>query len=597
MTTFTTPYSLPIIEPNVDRIKDGAEASALAGDINQLSNAANAAMVVLAGTSYWKRNLVAGDDLNTLAAGAYTATNGTIATALGFPTAKPATLFHVPVSTGGSFTQSLQTVESTGVIPRYFVRSRLGTATTAWTELANLPFWNPTGLLSTTDIYALPAGTHYISSVVVARALLMPRERPGILTIFPVGASGKLMTFTSIEDSPQPALTYVGQRTLAGVVTPWQKVAYEGAGGTTSGDAGPARRSLLQQAIVARKGGGIGTSGKGVIALRFDDAPADFVTKILPLLVERGLPFTRVSTSDSIASTGEVVTDAKLVEMQTYSIQNGGEVWNHGRDHADASGESTIYDNLIGSLDRLRSLMPRIPIDCFAPPGGSVSYDGHMPSNTVANWADTYAGRTLLAYHGLASGYFQNSYYRPLDGNLRDGQIHYSVDAYTLANAKTLVDRARDWKTGIVMMWHAHNLDKAGYMTTADLALLLDYIAEQRDSDKLVVLTKSGLGVADVSSIYRDNILQSSTGSPYSATVLYPQFQQNIPGSTRELVATVTGTVGATITSVIGESTKTHTIPAGGVLKLRHCATIPLDATALSVTINGNTTNARLLAV
>lgn len=44
MATNTSPHNLPIIEPTVDRIKDGAEASALAGDINALSMATNAAI-------------------------------------------------------------------------------------------------------------------------------------------------------------------------------------------------------------------------------------------------------------------------------------------------------------------------------------------------------------------------------------------------------------------------------------------------------------------------------------------------------------------------------------------------------------------------
>lgn len=548
--------------------------------------------------NYWNSTgLTSTSDLSNLRPGMYMVTNGTIATALALPVGKPGVIRTSSVGVSDARAQTFHSITGGGLPSRVFIRDRISGVWSAWVELSNRAFWNPAGLTSSTDIYALPAGSYYISSVVVARALLMPRERPGILTIFPVGASGKLMEFSSIEDAPQPSMVYTGQRTLAGTVTPWQKIAYESAGGTTVGEAGPARRSLLQQALLARKGGSIGTGGKGAIALRFDDAPPQFVTKALPLLVQRGMPFTRVSTSDSIASQGVTITDAILIEMQNYCIQNGGEVWNHTRDHADATGEGPIFNNLIGSLDRLRTLMPRIPIDCFAPPGGSVSYDGHMPSNAIRNWADTYAGRLLMANHAVASGYFQDTYYRPLDGTLRDGQIHYSLDGYTLANAKVLVDRARDWKVGIVFMWHANNLDEAGYMTTADLALLLDYIAVQRDAGNLLVLTKSGLGVADLQSSFRDDALVTHAGSTFSETILYPQYRQNVPGSTRELVATVTGTAGATVTSVIGESTKTHTIPAGGTLKLRHVATIPLDATSLTVSIDAVAADAHLYAV
>lgn len=447
-------------------------------------------------------------------------------------------------------------------------------------------FVKPTPLTETSDLGTLPSGLYQATNIVVARALGLPRERPGDILIAVVSASRNLI-YKSLEEAGSPPLTFVTSF-VSGVWAPWDQL--------NKVDAGPVRREVLRQKLTARKGGKIGTNGKGVVALRFDDGPAEFVSKVLPLLVARGLPFTRVSTSESIS--GVPIDPAVFPAMQTYCIQNGGELWNHGKDHLNATGETAIHANLIGALETLRTVMPRIPIDCFAPPGGSgMSYDGHMPSAAVTNWADTYAGRLIMAHHALASGYFTDSYYKPIDGTLRDGQIHYSVDAYTLANAKVLVDRARDWKVGVVLMWHPDNLDGAGKMTAADLALLLDYIAAQRDADNVVVLTKSGLGVADLSSSHRDDILTAATGSPYSATVLYPQFRQNIPGSTRELVATVTGAAAATVTSVIGESTKTHTIPAGGTLKLRHCATIPLDATALTVSIDANTTAAKLLAV
>lgn len=49
LTTYTNPDSLPIIEPGVDKIKDGAEASALAGDINALATATQAALLLYGG--------------------------------------------------------------------------------------------------------------------------------------------------------------------------------------------------------------------------------------------------------------------------------------------------------------------------------------------------------------------------------------------------------------------------------------------------------------------------------------------------------------------------------------------------------------------
>jgi hypothetical protein len=152
------------------------------------------------------------------------------------------------------------------------------------------------------------------------------------------------------------------------------------------------------------------------------------------------------------------------------------------------------------------------------------------------------------------------------------------------------------------MMWHSNNIGASGKQSLADFTATLDYIVAQRDAGNIVVLTKSGLGVADLGSNQRDDILATHTGNPFSETITFPQYRQNIPGSTRELTATVTGTAGATVTSAVGTSTRTHTIPAGGTLNLRHPVTIPTDVTfasnsGLVVSINANTTNAHLYAV
>lgn len=454
---------------------------------------------------------------------------------------------------------------------------------------------DPVFLTADSNIDTLAPGTYIVSNVVIARALDLPWEYPSVIRVS-AASVGSAVSYAA-DTLEQPPRMFLRSRLNNGVVSAWAEVGMA-SGDTASGDSsGPVRRGLLVQGLTARKGGTIGTSGKGVIALRFDDAPAEFAANILPLLVERGLPFTRVTTSQSVG--GVALPSGALAAIQDYSLANGGEVWNHGTDHANAAGDAAIYANLIGALGELRAAMPRIPVDCFAPPGGgAIRYDGHMPSTSISNFADTYAGRLLTAHHAIVSGYFPASYYKPLDGVPRDGQIHYSTDVYTLARTRELVDRARDWGVGVCMMWHSNNIGTAGNISLADFELALDYLVEQRDAGNVVVLTKSGMAVADITSDQRDNLLTASSGaSSFSETIVYPQFRQNVPGSTRELVATVTGAAGASVTSTVGESTRSHTIPAGGALTLRHPVTIPLDVTALSVTINAPTTGARLEAV
>lgn len=469
-------------------------------------------------------------------------------------------------------------------------------ASTTDTAIDGVKFYRGSTIITKeTDLFELEAGYEYsVGNVITARDLGLPRERPGWITVQQIG-TGKVLTFRSSEEGNQPSLIFTRQRTIKGVIQEWEPLVSS----TDAGQAdGPVRRELSQQGLTARKGGRIGTNGKGVVALRFDDAPAEFRTVVLPLLRERNLPFTRVTTSTSIHDSTIPATEFPL--MQEYSVKDGGEVWAHGSDHKDAAGESAIFENLVGSLQDLRTKMPRIPIDCFAPPGGAETfYDGWLMKDLEA-WANTYAGRLLMGNYALVSGYFQNSYYRPLDGQLRDGQIHYSCDAYVASSSVTqVVDRARDWKVGVSLMWHANNIGTAGKQSLAVFTECLDYIAAERDAGNIEVLTLSGMATADVTSSYRDDLLTVHSGTTLNTFVLYPQLRQSALGSTRELTATVTGTAGATVTSVIGESTKSHTIPAGGTLKLRHVATIPLDAGSnnITVSINANTTNAKLLAV
>lgn len=429
-------------------------------------------------------------------------------------------------------------------------------------------------------------GAYAVSNRVIATSLTAPDAYPGVIVSYSVGAKGALQIFKSLRGGEWE------RSKVNNIWGPWSKTGSAATGGSSA----PVRRELLQQGLRARKGGRIGTGGKGVIALRFDDYHQEFREKVLPLLKERGLPFTRVSTAKTIHD--EVIPESELTAMQTYSLDAGGEVWNHGMTHDDASGDAAIATELIGSLAELRSKLPRLPIDCFAPPGGAVTYGGYMPSNKISNYAETAAGQQLIGHHALVTGYFRDSYYWPLDGELKDGLTHYSADTFSLSRATQYIGWARDWRVGIVLMWHSRPFDTPGKMTLADFTAFLDALAAARDAGEVEVLTVSGMAVADKGTAARDDVLTThSTSSSFSESVKYPQYRKGICGSTRILTATVTGAVGTVVTSTVGESSKTTEIPAGGALKLWHPATIPTDATSLSVTIDKPCTDVHLYAI
>lgn len=537
----------------------------------------------------WRGDVTADTDLGALDNGQYRVTNSTIATTLGLPAARPGVIENANILATGARAQRFQTLStSSDEGTQVFYRDQLSGVWSPWREVqldltykGVLPSNSDLNDIRSNGIYGAAAGTTANRPVAIN----------GIVEVIQVG-TGVMQRYTTVDATPE---VWVRRGQTDGSL--WYDWLRIDAGGIelSGGGGGALGHDLIRQDIQARKGGRIGTGDRGVIALRFDDAPTEFVSKVLPLLEARGIPFTRVTTSESVG--GVDLPAGTFDDMQEYSIQFGGEVWNHGKTHGDASG-AQLDDEIAGALDTLRAAMPRLPIDCFAPPGGSISWGGYMPSNSVENYTTTYAGQMIMRLHGLVTGYFTDSYYWPIDGTMRDGQMHYSVDAYTAARGKELIDRARDWRVGIVMMWHADNLDTTGNMTTAELEEILDYLAAERDAGTIMSLTVSGLAAADASSSYRRDPLATHSGANWSESFTYPQFRRELPGSTRELTATVTGTAGATVTSVLGESTRTHTIPSSGTLKLRHPATIPVDATSLTVSIAGGTTaDAHLYAV
>ncbi|ASR80273.1 tail protein [Arthrobacter phage Heisenberger] len=417
-----------------------------------------------------------------------------------------------------------------------------------------------------------------------------PTAYNGTVEVFTIG-SGVTQRYTTVGAEPE---VYVRRGNTDGITWfDWVRTDF-GAIKTSTAQTGSVRREFLRQNLLNRKGI-IGTADRGAVAIRVDDYHADTNAKLIPIISERKVPYTQVTTSESV--NGEVIPAGSFDIVQANAIKYGGEVWAHGKTHGEATTNAEIDAETIGALATLRAAMPRIPIDCFAPPGGSVTWGGYLPGTTISSWADTRAGQNLMANYALASGYLPDTYYRTLDGKLRDGQIHYSLDSYTLANAKARVDSARDWKCGVVLMFHAKNIGAPGYMSLEDFTLLIDYIVAQRDAGNLLVLTVSGLGVADRSTDYRDDLLTVHSGNPFSQSFTWPQYRAGIRGSTRELTAIVTASGGATVTSVIGESTLTHQIPSNGDWLIRHLATIPTDVTTLTVSINATTRDAHLYSV
>lgn len=376
-------------------------------------------------------------------------------------------------------------------------------------------------------------------------------------------------------------------------------------------DAGKAQshRAMLVSAFKARRGGVIGTNGLIPVSLRFDHGLANFGTKILPLLQKYNLPWSQATNSNQIADVGNASTFAQL---SAWCVDNGGEVWNHGRDHISASGPEPILKEIVTALDELKAGMPALVVEGWAPPGVAAGgFDGYAPMQTLEQHWDTYAGQLVLAYHAAVSGYLPGLY-RPMPSDLPIGFGHATIDAQTPAWVDGVLRGAIDSKMGIQFMLHPANVDTTGNMTTAQVEEVFANIATRRDNGELVVLTPTGTLMADPTTDRRDDLVANgsftnaftswlnttgwtvttvggityattTTGTPITQAVGFARKEAYL-GGTRELVYRVRATAGAVVrTAATGTgvaASKDHTLAASTAwVEIRKPVTIPANFT------------------
>lgn len=302
--------------------------------------------------------------------------------------------------------------------------------------------------------------------------------------------------------------------------------------GATIGAAVSSDGQHRKQAMLRRKGGSIGTGGRGVVALRFDHHNPEFQANVLPLLKARGLPYTHAQYANALSAeqeggyTGDTQTGMTWAQVQAASINAGGEIFSHSWTHADASGLTELTREIIGSRDYLEQQMPELPVEGFIQPGiagGAGVWDGFDSGfDNPDMWRNHLAGRLIRTAYGVYSG--TGSYYNPLTGDGGDGIAHYTLDTNTTsASGIGLLTNTAEMRTGLVFMLHPRSLDfGAGYITTAVLVEILDKIVELRDAGRILPLTMSGLACATPAHSFRQNLGRGgaldSTSSAWGGT-------------------------------------------------------------------------------
>lgn len=333
-----------------------------------------------------------------------------------------------------------------------------------------------------------------------------PARGIGILEVWPLAPAGDVRQVWTVT-SPWPGSSW-HRRLAGGAWSSWERIGSGGGGSTptpeltASGSPGmtAVRRTARVSAARKRLLGGYGTAGQGAVALRFDDGHADFKAKALPLLQKHGLPAYIAVTERLLAESG--VTYA---ELQSWALNSGVEVTAHSRDHVDKSADADILSAVHTFGDDLEKAVGQVVVDTWTFPGGG-DFGGLDAGRDPSKFAETYSGRLLLERyavpHGGSAGYFQ-----PLTGEPTVGQVHVTIEAYTLDQVQDMVRRAQSAGMGITLMMHPTKIDTEGFMSSATLDAVLGWIAGEREAGRLAVLTGTGMGFADASSSSRANML------------------------------------------------------------------------------------------
>lgn len=381
-----------------------------------------------------------------------------------------------------------------------------------------------------------------------------------------------------------PHLYYRGRTTTASETwSPWQKIAPAPTVADPRYSAGyGAMGHETRQGFALRKlGGTIGTAGRAAVALRFDDNPAAFRDKVLPILREFDVPGYIASATRYYDETAVPYADA-----EGWAVNDGVSIANHTETHADSTSDAAIWDNTVGAADALEAAMPKINVDVWTMPSMSgtkmLGYDdGRYPQNFL----DTTAGRAIASRHAVVNGY-SGGRFQPLIGRPTFGQTHLTIEAMTYASAKIYIDEAAAAGVGLTLMLHPSRLDGTGYMSTATFRSVVAYLAALREEGTLLLLGPLGIGFADAGHSRRHNMLpagtfpdESSTAVRSASVLLSPNLSQR--GAVCELVARVDGPAGAVFRTGVANTaagltaTKDHTIPATGWREVRKLFTIP----------------------
>ncbi|KZM78407.1 polysaccharide deacetylase family protein [Cellulosimicrobium sp. I38E] len=533
-----------------------------------------------AAASFVKGAIAEGTDLNTITtAGVYSVATNAIGESLVNGPGLGAGTVLVTRTLNGFVSQQYITIGNATTV---WLRSVVSVGSGTWSSWRDMRADPITVLTSGSDLNALRTPGLYVAETagVAASLLNAPDALPGVLEVLQVSPVLTVQRWSSTLGSGSMFFRATTSAST-GNWTGWRNLF---SGATTVTDAGPYRHVDLVSRARVRRGGRIGTGGKPVVALRFDHHLDAFEAKVLPLLKQYQLPWAQAINPQNLGTGDDNMTWA---ELQTMCLDHGGEVWNHGGNHGNATTPQALQEQIVDSLTTLRTNLPGLAVEGWCPPGlAAGAYMGASPFATTAQNTETAAGQLIMGNHAFVAGYAPGQY-RVLDPTAQPiGAPHITIDDAAPSSITSALNTAIARGVGVAFMLHANYLDEAGYLTTAQLAAFLADIAARRDAGTLVVLSYSGLWLADSDTARRHDVApptQAPVAVPGSTAhvVQITQYRQDQHlGASREVLVDVEAGAATTLTVQVGAGeVSTHNVPAG-VSRVRRVVTLPADASA-----------------
>lgn len=636
ITTQATPLVQPIVADYIASSQVVVDAAAAAVD-------ANPAIAELEAAKWFRGDYPGGDVFTHATQGMYFVASGT-----GIPN-WPTDLSGVGGTIEFNVNDGVKSIEIRSYGVRPYVHTTQSNSVlnntfhpwqrTATTSDVNTAKWFK-GLFTEATVFGTAAsGSYYVTEAKAGALADWPVEMSGVggfltakiqdgrKTFRVEGYGARPYNFTTQIDSVQ-----------SGAFHPWQRAA-------TMSDVEAAKESLeptgLNNAVLVdeftrRRGGVIGTD-KAIVAIRFDDPINGLINSgVADELSALGIPASAAHCSGSFTAP-DLIALSNLGSWQTvldWAHKQGLEVHHHGGNHQDASIDSLIKRETVDSLELLKASLPTLEVNKWMQPGvGGSNYAGFAGTDTAELFYTHSAGRMILGSHAISSGYMPGIL-RQLDGKPRNGLGHHTVDTpANLTAAYGYIDDAIETTSGLCLMLHPNNLDRAGdYSTSADFIALLQHLADLRDAGQIEILTVSGLLCADTGTTRRAQVIRNgdfsdgltgwlgtagwtATGgvASTSGTTLMNQTHNMdrygwFRGGTMQLVAEVQTETGAEV--VLHQSSlndalgwtaeRTVTLPASAewvTVRLNACVPVGLEKTDYAVTkigrLSGGSLNVR----